>query len=213
MLSNGGQFGSSWLRRCSLAIMIGCAGVWCRSADALAQDAHPTELGITAHSTSRSPEWPGFEKSPYLVVGMVDRSSAHHGSFATDGDETTSSSEDVAITRPLAPSANPVDNIDTRRLVLANLGNPWMEPASTSPTIQTSHDRADSELYSLLDSRSVESFLYGQTTNEAPAPEWLADDESSAQVIEQTPEPLWQQRVGSWILPVRLFGGAISASQ
>jgi hypothetical protein len=71
MLSNGGKFGSSWLRRCSLAIIIG-SGVWCRSANALAQDAHPTGLRITAHLTSRSPEGPGFEKAPYLVVGMVD---------------------------------------------------------------------------------------------------------------------------------------------
>lgn len=211
MLSNGGKFGSSWLRRCSLAIMIGCAGVWCRSVNALAQDAHSTELGITAHLTSRSPEWPGFEKAPYLVVGMVDRSSGHYGSFATDKDEPTISSEDGAITQPLAPSVNPVDNIDDRRLVLASLSNPWAEPASTTPTIQTSH--ADSELYSLLDSKSVESFLYGQTANEAPAPEWLADDELSAQGIEQAPEPLLQLQVGSWILPVRLFGSAISASQ
>jgi hypothetical protein len=215
MLSHGGEFGSSWLRRYSLAIMIGFAGVWCRSANALAQDAHPTELVITAHLTARAPEWPGFEKAPYLVVGMVDRSSGQYGSFATDGDKRTSSSEDVAITRPLAPSANPVDNdnIDARRLVLASLSNPWVETAGTTPTIRTSHDRADSELHSLLDSRSVESFLYGQTANEVSAQEWLADDESSAQVIEQTPEPLWQLRMGSWILPVRLFGSAISTSQ
>jgi hypothetical protein len=134
---------------------------------------------------------------------MVDRSSV---SFATGGDETTSS---VAITRHLAPSVNPADNIDARRLVLSSLSNPWVEPAGTPPTIRTPRDRAEPEVYSLLDSGSVESFLYGHTANEVRATEWLADDEPSAQGIDQAPESLLQLRVGSWILPVRLFGSAI----
>jgi hypothetical protein len=94
------------LRRWTLTIIILCVVVWQTSADALAQDAAPTGLRITAYSTSWSPERPGSNKAPYLVIGMADRwDTLPYRSHRIPGDEATNSSAENTITRQVGPAA------------------------------------------------------------------------------------------------------------
>jgi hypothetical protein len=63
-------------RQCILTIIILCTSAWWASADALAQEAAPTWLKMTAHSTLWPLEVPGSNMAPHLVIGMADRQDA-----------------------------------------------------------------------------------------------------------------------------------------
>jgi hypothetical protein len=179
-------------RRWTLTIIILCAIVWRASADALAQDAAPTGLKITAYSTSWSPEKPGSNKAPYLVIGMADRwDTRPYGSFRITKDEATNSSAGNTIMRQVGPaaSANRTEQIESGRLALSSLldrtvGVPGLttfraEPTSPRQAIQRPPDLTGANVYSLLyDSSAPGSFLYGHRANYLPAKQWLADGES-----------------------------------
>jgi hypothetical protein len=180
------------LRRWTLTIIILCAVAWRASPDALAQDAAPTGLRITTYSTSWSPERPGSNKAPYLVIGMADRwDTPPYGSFRITGDEATNSPAGNTIMRQVGPaaSANRTEQIESGRRVLSSpldgtvgvqgLTTVRAEPTSPRQTIQRSPDLTGAKVYSLLyDSPAAGSFLYGYRANYPPAKQWLADSES-----------------------------------
>ena len=184
-------YGSS-LRRWTLMIIILCAVVWRASADALAQDAAPTGLRITAYSASWSPGRPGSNKAPYLVIGMADRwDTPPYGSFRITGDEATNSSAGNTIMRQVgqAASANGTEQIESGRLVLSSLlvrtvgvrglTTFLAEPTSPRQAIQRSPELTGAKVYSLLyDNSAPGSFLYGYRANYLPSKQWLADSES-----------------------------------
>ena len=180
------------LRRWTLTIIILCAVAWRASADALAQDAAPTGLRITTYSTSWSPERPGPNKAPYLVIGMADRwDTPLYGSFRITGDEETNSSAGNTIVQQVgqAASANRTEQIEFGRLVLSSLVDRTVgvrglttflaEPTSPRQTIQRSPDLTGAKVYSLLyDNSAPGSFLYGYLANYLPSKQWLTDSDS-----------------------------------
>jgi hypothetical protein len=192
MSSTGKVVYGSSLRRWTLMIIILCAVVWRASADALAQDAAPTGLRITAYSTSWSPERSGSNKAPYLAIGMADRlDTPPYGSFRITEDEATNSSARNTIMRQVgqAASANRTEQIESGRLVSSSLLDRTVgvrglttflaEPTSPRQTIQRSPDLTSPKVYSLLyDHSAPGSFLYGYRANYLPSKQWLADSES-----------------------------------
>jgi hypothetical protein len=192
MSSTGKVVYGSSLRRWTLMIIILCAVVWRASADALAQDAAPTGLRITAYSTSWSPERSGSNKAPYLVIVMADRwDTPLYGSFRITGDEATNSSAGNTIVQQVgqAASANRTEQIEFGRLVLSSLVDRTVgvrglttflaEPTSPRQTIQRSPDLTGAKVYSLLyDNSAPGSFLYGYLANYLPSKQWLTDSDS-----------------------------------
>ncbi len=232
-MSSKGQvvYGSS-LRGWTLTIIL-CAVVWWASAagtsrnltpvfwpDALAQEAVPATLKITAPSTLWSLEQPGSNTTPHLVIGMTDRrDTLPYGSFESAGDEATNRSVGNTVTRQVGPaaSANRSERIEADPLVLSSLLDPTggirgstnfrEEPTNPRQTSQISPDLAATEVYTLLDDRSAPgSFLYKYQANYFPSKQWIADDESFTNEVAPAPRPLLQLEFGGWRLPVALSG-------
>src|SRR5260370_33980190 len=108
-------------------LIILCAVVWRASADALAQDAAPTGLRITAYSTSWSPERSGSNKAPYLVIVMADRwDTPPYSSFRITGDEAMHSSAGNTIVQQVGQAASPnrTEQIEFGRLGFSSLFEP-----------------------------------------------------------------------------------------
>jgi hypothetical protein len=79
-----------------LTIAILCTSVWWAPAEALAQEAAPAALDMTAHSTLWSLEGLSSNNAPYLVIGMADRGDTpFYGSLRIAGDETASPSGEI----------------------------------------------------------------------------------------------------------------------
>jgi hypothetical protein len=197
------------LHRWILTITILCSSVWWAPAEALAQEAAPAALDMTAHSTLWSLEGLSSNNAPYLVIGMADRGDTpSYSSLRIAGDEA-------------AASANRTEKIESGPLVLSSLldrtvGVPGLtnfraEPISARQTIQRSPDLARTKVYRLVDDRSAPgSLLYGYQANYLSSKQWLADDESFSHEVVQAPRPLFELDFVSWRLPVMLSGAAVS---
>jgi hypothetical protein len=200
-----------------VAITIFCTIVGWASANALAQDALPTELGNTKRSTSStssSLKELGSEETPYLVIGLPDRwDTSRFGSFPMAGDDATDSSAGDTLTQHvgLASSVNRADNTYSSALVLSSLTNFQAKAARRRQIVQKSPQPARPEIYSLLDDGSAaEWFLYGHSANYLPPKEWLADSESPTHEIGQAPSPLLQFELGAWNFPVMLSNAEVA---
>ena len=102
MSSKGEIIPQSSLRCCILAIIILCVSVWWPSAAALAQEAAPVPLKMSAPSTLWSLEDPGLHTSPHLVIGMADRKSTLlDGSLQLVRDEAANPYAENTIPRPV----------------------------------------------------------------------------------------------------------------
>ena len=213
MPSKGKHHHTSWVRRGSVAIIVLCTSVWWASAGALAQDALAPGLGITENLNSSSLEKPGSEDTPYLVIGMADRSdNALVGSLPMARDEATNSSATDTIARQVdpAPSMNRAANIDSNPIVLLRLSNLQMEPINPNQTIQRSRRLASPEVYSVLDDAPGSgSFLYGYRASYLLQTEWFVDDGAHTHEIELAPSPLLQFKLGRWTFPVMLSSAAV----
>jgi hypothetical protein len=236
MSSKGKVVYGSSLRRWTLTIIILCTVVWWASAagtsrnptpvfwpDALAQDAAPTGLRISAQSTSWSLERPGSNKVPYLVIGMAERSDTPpHGSFRIAPDEAMNPSAGSTILQAgSGASADRAEEPLSGPLLLSSALDPAArvqgltnfrgEPPNPRQTRESSPDLAGTEVYSLLDDRSAPgSFLFGYQVNYSPSKQWIADHESFTHEIVLEPRPLLELEVGAWHLPVALSRAAVS---
>jgi hypothetical protein len=211
------------LRRWILAIIILCTSASWASADALAQEADPAALKMTAHSTLWSFEWPGSNNAPYLVIGMADRGETpSYGSLRIAGDGAMNPPAST-ISRPVGPvaSVNRAGKGDSRPLVLSSLFEPTagvrgpgdFHPEGTirRQTIQGSSDQPGPKVYSLLDDGpALRSLLYGYQANYLPPKQRLANNEFFTHEVVQAPRPLFEIEFGSWRLPVMLSGPAVS---
>src|ERR1700730_13342028 len=93
-----------------VAITIFCTIVGWASANALAQDALPTEFGNTKRSTSSTSSSLNkirSEETPFLVIGLLDRwDTSRFGSFPMAGDDATDSSAGETLTQHVRPACS-----------------------------------------------------------------------------------------------------------
>lgn len=211
MASKGESF---LLRSCGLAIVILFTSVWWASVNAHAQEAPPTGLEITRHSTSWSPQSSDSKQPPYLVIGMAERwNTRSYGSRTIVGDEATSLSNGDTSTSDIGPASltNRIEAIKPSPLVLSSLTHLPAEPTTSPQTIFESPHFASAKFYNLLDTESAgESFLYGRPTNYLAPEQRLAESEYLGGQSGRTPGPLLQLEVGGWSIPVTLSSAAVS---
>jgi hypothetical protein len=211
------------LRRRILAIIILCTSVWWVSADTLAQEAAPSALKTTAHSTLWLLEGPGSNTAPHLVIGMADRGDTpSYGSLRLAQDDAANPSARSTILRPVGPvpSVDRAEKGESGPLVLSSLFEPTAgvrglmdfhtEGTVGRQTIQSSSDRAGATVYSILDRSAPGSFPYAYQANYLPSKQRSANKESFTHEVEQAPRPLFELESGGWRLPVMLSGAAVS---
>jgi hypothetical protein len=212
-------------RQWLLAIIIICTSIWVTFGKALAQNASPDTLAITAHSTLSPLNEPNpGTKEPYLVIGMVDRENRpSYGSFDLDGQQAIDPAASNSITRQTEPaiSSNTSKMIASGSLVLSSLSDPvpgfqnltnlGVGPASSRQSIQRSPDPERTKGDSFLEHRSDEwSFLAENRMQDVLSNQCLGNNESYALEAEQKPLPLAQFKFGNSQLPVTLLTGAVS---
>ncbi len=165
-----------------LAITILCTSVWWASVDTLAQEAVPTALNMTAHSTLWSISRPG---GPVTSVNRAEKGES--------GPLLLSS-----LFAPTAGAGGPTDFP--------------AEGTIRRQTIQSSPHQAGPKVYSLLldDGPALGAFLYGYRLNYLPPKQWLVHNESFTNEVEEAPRPLLQFELGGWRFPVMLSGAAVS---
>jgi hypothetical protein len=210
----------SSLRRCIPAIIILCTSVWWASAYALAQEAAPAALKMTAHSTLWSLEGPESNTAPHLVIDMANRGNApSYSSLRSARDEAASPSPRNTISRSVGPvaSVNRAEKGEFDPPVLSSLSEPTegarglansrAGPTRPRQTIQQSPDLAGAKVYSLLADRAAPgSFPYEYQTNYLPPKQRLAINESFRHEVGQAPRSLFELEFGGWRLPVMLSG-------
>jgi hypothetical protein len=186
------------------------------SAAALAQEVLPVTSDTTG-SASSSFDGAASEQTPYLVIGMADRSETTlHNSFPVADPVATdiSGTDTMTPENEMAPAADRSAEAASDPIVLASLTDLRTQSPSARQTIEGSHHLAQSKAYSLLnDSISPESFLYGQRPDILSETEWLADNEAPTHGVEEGSagsSPLLELGFGDWSLGVRLSGAAVS---
>jgi hypothetical protein len=182
------------------------------SAAALAQEVLPVTPGTTG-SASSSFDGAASEQTPYLVIGMADRSETTlHNSFPVADPAATdiSGTDTMPPENEMAPAADRAE-AGPDPIVLASLTDFRAQSPSARQTVQGSHHLAPSKAYSLLnDSISPESFLYGQRPDILSEAEWVADNEAPTHEVEEGSSPLVELGFGDWSLAVTLSGAGVT---
>ena len=183
------------------------------SAAALAQEVLPVTPGTTG-SASSSFDGAVSEQTPYLVIGMADRSETTlHNSFPVADPAATdiSGTDTMTPENEMAPAADRSAEAGPDPIVLASLADFRAQSPSARQTVQGSHHLAPSKAYSLLnDSISPESFLYGQRPDILSEAEWVADNEAPTHEVEEGSSPLVELGFGDWSLAVTLSGAGVT---
>ncbi len=217
MSSKGEILSKSSLRCCILAIIILCASVWWASAAALAQEAVPVLLKMTAPSTLWSLEDPGLHTSPHLVIDMADRKGTPlDGSLRLVRDEATNSYAENTIPRRVNPTAsvNCAEEAGPGPLVLSSLSEPGAgsirglmdfdgQGTIRRQTHRSSPDQAGATHYSLLNGPARGSFLY-------QSKQWSTDGGSFTHGVQGAPLTLSQLNVSAWLFLEALSRSPIS---
>jgi hypothetical protein len=217
MSSKGEIVRKAAIRASILAAIVFTTGWW-TSAAALAQEVLPIAQDI-AGSASSSFDGAASERTPYLVIGMADRSETTlHSSFPVADQAATDLSATDTITPQdeMAPAANRTDEAASEPMVLASLTDLRPQPPSARQTVKGSHRLASSTGYSLLnDTLPAESFLYGEPANILSQTQWLADNEAPTHELDAESagsSPLLELGFGDWSLAVTLSGAASRSS-
>jgi len=183
------------------------------SAAALAQDVLAVTPGTTGCASS-SFDGAVSEQTPYLVIGMADRSEPTlHNSFPVADPAATdiSGTDTMTPENEMAPAADRSAEAGPDPIVLASLTDFRAQSPSARQTVQGSHHLAPSKAYSLLnDSISPESFLYGQRPDILSEAEWVADNEAPTHEVEEGSSPLVELGFGDWSLAVTLSGAGVT---
>jgi hypothetical protein len=216
MLSSKGEIVRKAARRGSILATIVFTSVGWTSAAALAQEVLPVPSDTTG-SASSSFDGAASEQTPYLVIGMADRSETTlHNSFPVADPAATdfSGTDTMTPEDETAPAADRSAEAASDPIVLASLTDLRAQSPSARQTIEGSHHLAPSKAYSLLnDSISPESFLYGQRPDILSETEWLADNEAPTREVAEGSagsSPLAELGFGDWSLAVTLSGAAVS---
>jgi len=214
MSSKGEGFRGRTFRQCGLAVAILGVSVWCGSGAARAQDLAAAGPGISEHVTQSLLEQPRSEKTPYLVIGMAERSNlAPYDSLPMAGSEPTREPGTDAMMPQVGSgsSTNRNDKGESEPMVLSSLSDIRAEPAIPHGTIQSLPHPGNTDVFSLLVGRSVsEAFLYSSPTNYLAPEQALAEREFPTVEAEQAPSPLLQLGFGAWTFPVMLSGAGVS---
>ncbi len=216
MSSKGEIVRKAAIRRSMLATVV-FASVALTSAAALSQEVLPITLGITG-SASSSFDGAESEQTPYLVIGMADRSETTlHNSFrgadraATDLSATDMATDSMTPEDEMAPAANRTVEAGSDPIVLASLTDLRPQSPSARQTVEGSHHLAPSKAYSLLnDTLAPESFLYGQRPDILSETELLVENEAPTHEVEAGSSPLVQLGFGDWSLAVTLSGAGVT---
>jgi len=192
-------------------IVITSAG-W-TSAAAFAQETLPVAPGMSERGDS-SFDATASEQTPYLVIGMADRSEGTlNNSFPVADHAATdlSATDTIPPQDEMVPAANRTADADSEPIVLASLTDLRAQSPSARRTIEGSRRLAPPTAYSLLnDTLPPESFLYGQRPDILSETEWLADNEAPTHEVEEGSSPLVELGFGDWSLAVTLSGAGVT---
>ena len=212
-MSSKGEIVRNAALRGSILATIVYASVGWTSAAAFAQTVVPAASGAT-ESVHSSFDGRASEQTPYLVIGMADRSEMTvHNSFpAVDRAATDVSATDaIAPEGEIAPKANRIGEAASDPMILASLTDLHAQSPDARQTIEESHSPTAPKTYSLLnDTLSPESFLYGQRPDILLETQWLVDNEAPTHEVETGSSPLLELGLGDWSLAVTLSGAAVA---
>jgi hypothetical protein len=217
-MSSKGEIVRKAAIRGSILATIVYASVGWTSAAAFAQAVVPVASGDTGSASSSFYGTASeSERTPYLVIGMADRSETTlHNSFPVADRAATdlSATDTITLQDEMAPAANRTDEAASEPIVLASLTDLRPQSPSARETVEGSHRLASSTGYSLLnDTLSPESFLYGQRPDILSETEWLADNEAPTHEVDAESagsSPLLELGFGDWSLGVRLYGAGVT---
>jgi hypothetical protein len=199
--------------RGSILATIVYASVGWTSAAAFAQTVVPPASGTT-ESANSSFDGAASEQTPYLVIGMADRSEMTvHNSFPlVDRAATDLSATDATAPQgEIAPKANRIGEAASDPMILASLTDLRAQSPSARQTIEDSRSPAAPKAYSLLnDTLWPESFLHGQRPDILIETERLVDNEAPTHEVETGSSPLLELGFGDWSLAVTLSGAAVA---
>lgn len=216
---------STWritTRRSVLSTLAPCLIISLVAVIGHAQEAAPTALKTAADSCSWSLGLSGSRPAPYLVISMADlRDTSSNGSFGISDDAPTivSAKDTITLEGTPAASANRTQTVDSVPLQLTSLIEPatdthsltdlQAEPTSPRDTIRLSPKRTVAGTYSLLDDKSLPgSATYRYQETDFRSQQWIADNESAPNEIDQAQRPLIQLPLGDWSLPIKLSSAA-----
>jgi hypothetical protein len=188
---------SSTLRRCTLAVIIACSGVWWTSTGALAQE------GL------------GSGTEPHLVTAMItpEDTQLYDSQDAVTQQAPTASNDGSCKAASPAAYASCAKSTKTGTPLMASASNESAGQVERTGSrakpmfndVETSTDLARAKGYTLLsNSIATETFRY-----EYPKKQFMIDPSSAAAAsapheFAQAPRPLFQVAVGHWHLPVML---------